>query len=73
MNCRLIIWRKGEERMAMREYDELRWPRADVPVAPGAHRLRVVRDGFRPYELAIQVAAGQELRITDIVLQEIKP
>ncbi len=48
-------------------------PRADVPVAPGAHRLRVVRDGFRPYELAIQVAAGQELRITDIVLQEIKP
>src|SRR5207248_9195665 len=32
-------------------------PRADVPVAPGAHRLRVVRDGFRPYELAIQVAA----------------
>ena len=48
-------------------------PRADVPVAPGAHRLRVVRDGFRPYELAIQVVPGQELRITDIVLQEIKP
>jgi hypothetical protein len=48
-------------------------PRADVQVAPGAHRLRVTRDGFQPYELAIRIAAGQELRITDIVLQEIKP
>ena len=48
-------------------------PRAAVPVAPGAHRLRVVRDGFQPYELAIRVAPGQELRLTDIVLQEIKP
>jgi len=48
-------------------------PRADVPVAPGAHRLRVVRDGFQPYELAIRVAPDQELRITDIVLMELKP
>ena len=48
-------------------------PRADVQVAPGAHRLRVTRDGFQPFELAIRIAAGQELRITDIVLQEIKP
>jgi serine/threonine-protein kinase len=48
-------------------------PRADVQVAPGAHRLRVVRDGFQPYEVAIRVTPGQELRITDIVLQELKP
>ncbi len=48
-------------------------PRADVQVAPGAHQLRVVRDGFQPYEVAIRVAPGQELRITDIVLQELKP
>jgi serine/threonine protein kinase len=48
-------------------------PRVDVPVSPGAHRLRVVRDGFRPYEAMIQVAPGQELRMTDIVLQEVKP
>jgi len=48
-------------------------PRADVRVAPGAHRLRVVRDGFQPYDLPIRVASGQELRITDIVLQELKP
>jgi serine/threonine-protein kinase len=48
-------------------------PRADVQVAPGAHRLRVTRDGFQPYEVAVRVAPGQELRLTDIVLQEIKP
>ena len=48
-------------------------PRADVQVAPGAHQLRVVRDGFQPYEVAIRVTPGQELRMTDIVLQELKP
>ena len=48
-------------------------PRADVQVSPGAHRLRVTRDGFQPYEVAVRVAPGQELRLTDIVLQEIKP
>ena len=48
-------------------------PRADVPVSPGAHQVRVVRDGFLPYEATIRIASGQELRITDVVLQEIKP
>jgi len=48
-------------------------PRADVPVAPGPHRLRLVRDGFQPYEAAIRVASDQELRLTDIVLSELKP
>ena len=48
-------------------------PRADIQVAPGPHRLRVVRDGFQPYEVAIRVASDQELRITDIVLSELKP
>jgi len=48
-------------------------PRVDVPVPPGPHRLRVVRDGFQPYEVSIRAMPGQELRITDIVLQEIKP
>lgn len=48
-------------------------PRIDVPLPPGPHQLRVVRDGFQPYEVSIRVATGQELRITDIVLQEIKP
>jgi hypothetical protein len=48
-------------------------PQIGVSVAPGAHRLRVVRDGFEPYELAIRVGPGQEVRITDIVLRELKP
>jgi len=39
-------------------------------VASGAHRLRVERDGFRPYERMIELASGQRLRITDIVLVE---
>ena len=48
-------------------------PQVGTAVTPGAHRLRVVRDGFEPYELAINVAAGQQLRLTDIVLHEAKP
>jgi len=45
-------------------------PQIDLPVASGAHRLRVERDGFRPYERMIELASGQRLRITDIVLVE---
>jgi len=48
-------------------------PRAGVAVSPGAHQVRVVRDGFQSFELAIRIAPGQELRLTDIVLQELKP
>lgn len=48
-------------------------PQVSLPVLAGAHRLRVVRDGFEPFDLTIRVAAGQELRFTDIVLHELKP
>src|SRR5881396_241753 len=48
-------------------------PQAGVSISPGAHRLRIVRDGFQPVDLAIRVASGQDLRLTDIVLQEVKP
>jgi protein kinase-like protein/PEGA domain-containing protein len=48
-------------------------PRVDVPVSPGSHRLRVVQEGFEPYEVGIRVGSGRELRITDIVLQQVKP
>jgi len=48
-------------------------PRAGVAVAPGAHQLRVARDGFQSFEIAIRIAPGQDLRLTDIVLQELKP
>ena len=45
-------------------------PEIDLPVAPGPHRLRVEREGYRPYERMINVASGQRLRITDIALVE---
>jgi len=48
-------------------------PRAGVAVSPGAHQLQVARDGFQSFEIAIRIAPGQELRLTDIVLQELKP
>ena len=48
-------------------------PRAGVAVSPGAHQLRVARDGFQSFEIAIRIAPGQELRLTDIVLHELKP
>lgn len=48
-------------------------PRANVPVSPGVHVLRVVRDGFVPFEREIRLTPGQVLRITDIVLEPIRP
>jgi protein kinase-like protein/PEGA domain-containing protein len=48
-------------------------PQVGVAVMAGAHQLRVVRDGFQSYEVGINVAAGQDLRFTDIVLHELKP
>ncbi|HEX4629244.1 MAG TPA: PEGA domain-containing protein [Gemmatimonadales bacterium] len=45
-------------------------PQIDVALPPGTHRLRVERDGFRPYDRMIALAPGQRLRITDIALVE---
>src|SRR5207249_1050357 len=43
-------------------------PRTALPIAAGSHVLRVVRDGFLPYERQLQIAPGQEVRLTDLVL-----
>jgi len=48
-------------------------PRPDLAVAPGVHRVRVVRDGFQPFELTIRVTSGEVVRLTDIVLKELAP
>jgi hypothetical protein len=48
-------------------------PKANLEILPGTHRLRIVRDGYEPYERTIEVAAGATLRITDIVLTERRP
>jgi tRNA A-37 threonylcarbamoyl transferase component Bud32 len=48
-------------------------PKANLKVAPGRHTIRVVRDGFAPFERTIQVSPGQEVRLTDIVLVQQRP
>jgi len=48
-------------------------PLRDLPVWPGTHLLRVEREGFQPYERTFEIASGQRLVITDIVLRELAP
>jgi serine/threonine-protein kinase len=48
-------------------------PLIGLEIIPGTRRLRVTRDGFRPFELEIQVAPGQEVRLTNIQLLEATP
>lgn len=43
-------------------------PAANVPLTAGTHRIRIVREGFRPYEQDITVGAGEHLRLVDLVL-----
>lgn len=48
-------------------------PQAELEVSAGTHRVRVIRSGFRPFELELQLAPGQEVRLTDIILEPIRP
>lgn len=43
-------------------------PQMDVAVRAGVHTLRIVRDGFQPFERQIVVGAGAPIRFTDLVL-----
>ncbi len=43
-------------------------PKANLAVSAGSHTIRVVRDGFNPIERTVTVAAGQVVRVTDLVL-----
>ncbi|HEY6225016.1 MAG TPA: PEGA domain-containing protein, partial [Gemmatimonadales bacterium] len=45
-------------------------PQADVKVTPGSHSIRVSRDGYLSYETVIAIESGEQLKLTDIVLQE---
>ncbi len=36
---------------------------AEVGVAPGQHRVQLVRDGYEPWETTVTLEAGEELRI----------
>ena len=48
-------------------------PKGNLSLAPGPHTIRVVREGFEPFERAIQVAPGEVVRLTGIVLVERQP
>jgi hypothetical protein len=48
-------------------------PRVNVEVAAGDHVLRVVRDGFVPFERRIHIEPGGALRLLDIVLRPLEP
>jgi len=44
-----------------------------ITLSAGPHTVRVVQDGFEPFEREIQLAPGQQLRMTDIVLRARQP
>jgi len=44
-------------------------PQAALALTPGQHVIRIVQEGFEPYEGAIEVVAGEEMRLTNILLQ----
>jgi len=48
-------------------------PRVGVSVPAGTHQVRVERDGFVPFERTITVVANGDVRLTDIVLRELRP
>ena len=48
-------------------------PRANIALAPGNHTIRVSRAGFVTWERSVRVAAGDTLRLTDIVLTPERP
>jgi len=48
-------------------------PKGAIPVTPGTHRVRIVRDGYAPFERTVSVVSDQNLRLTDVVLVELQP
>ncbi len=46
-------------------------PKVNLTIAAGTHIIRVERFGFEPYVRRIEVAPGQEIRLTDVILRAI--
>ena len=40
-----------------------------VPVPPGRHIVRITKPGYRPYSKQVDVVAGEERRLTDVVVE----
>ncbi len=43
-------------------------PQINLAVPAGTHVIRIVRDGFQPFERQVEIAPDQVLRLTDITL-----
>jgi len=43
-------------------------PKANLMLPAGDHTIRVLREGYDPFERTIKVAAGETVRLTDITL-----
>jgi hypothetical protein len=48
-------------------------PLVNAQVAAGTHVLRVVRDGFVPFEREIRIESGSTLKLLDIALKPLEP
>jgi len=48
-------------------------PRAGIPIPAGVRQLRIERDGFVPFEQRLVVVPGQEVRVLDVVLEDMAP
>jgi serine/threonine-protein kinase len=48
-------------------------PVLDFPIPAGTHTVRIVRDGFEPFEQVIVAEPGQSIRLTGIALREQQP
>jgi hypothetical protein len=46
-------------------------PQANLAVTAGSHTIRITREGFEPFERVVQLAPGQVLRVTDVVLRAV--
>jgi serine/threonine-protein kinase len=46
-------------------------PKAAVPIQAGVRYLRIQRDGYASYEQRLVVAPGEEVRLVDIVLEDV--
>jgi hypothetical protein len=48
-------------------------PASGVSIAPGAHQVRITREGFAPWDGQVVVEPGRDVRLIDIQLRRIPP
>jgi hypothetical protein len=44
-------------------------PKANIPLTPGRHLVRITREGYEPFERELVVKPGEVVRLTRVVLQ----